>query len=267
MGILDRMSRLVRANINDLIDKAEDPEKMLDQILRDMQSNIQMARSQVAAMIAQEKELEADHQETQRLAIEWGEKARRAVAAGKDDLAREALRRKRDNDENTRVYGEQLETQRHVVDKLKTQMRQLEAKYQSTLSQRDTMIARQRRARASEKVAETLTVFSPMDPTADLERMERKIRGQEARSLAMAEMADESFEAQFAELDYDVDVENELAALKAGGGQDPAIEGQLAALRAGSTASDGDAGQATDEVVVEAQPAGGGQSSSGSTGS
>ena len=85
MAILDRLSRLIRANINDLIDQAEDPEKMIDQILRDMQTNITTARAQVASMIAQEKELEADLQETQKLSREWAEKARRAVAAGKDD--------------------------------------------------------------------------------------------------------------------------------------------------------------------------------------
>ena len=91
------MSRLIRANVNDLIDQAEDPEKMIDQILREMQDNIVMARAQVAAMIAQEKELEMDAEETKRSADEWGRKAERAVTAGKDDLAREALRRKRDN--------------------------------------------------------------------------------------------------------------------------------------------------------------------------
>jgi phage shock protein A len=216
MGVLDRLSTLIRANINDLIDKAEDPEKMIDQILRDMEANIGQARQQVAAMIAQEKELQADYDETSKLASEWGEKAKRAVAAGKDDLAREALRRKRDNESNSTVYQQQLSVQEQTVDKLKDQLRQLEAKYQSTLSQRDTLLARARRARAQEQVAQTLTDFSPMDPTADLERMERKIRGQEAKAAAYVEMGDESFDAQFKELDYDTDIEAELAALKGG---------------------------------------------------
>lgn len=214
MGIMDRLSTLIRANVNDMIDRAEDPEKMLDQILRDMQSNITTARAQVASMIAQEKELEADLDETQRLALEWGTKAQRAVDADKDDLAREALRRKRDNTENSRVYDQQLTIQKQAVTKLKDQLRQLEAKYQSTLSQRDTLLARQRRAKAQARVAETLTTFSPMDPTADLERMERKIRSGEAKAAAMIEMGDESFDTQFRELDYDIDIEAELAALK-----------------------------------------------------
>ncbi len=131
MGIMDRLSRLLQANVNDLIDQAEDPEKMIDQILRDMQENMRTARAQVAAMIAQEKELEADLNETRQLAAEWGRKAQRAVEAGKDDLAREALRRKKDNDENARVYEQQLQAQEQAVEKLKTQLRQLEAKYQA----------------------------------------------------------------------------------------------------------------------------------------
>lgn len=217
MGILDRMSRLIRANVNEMIDRAEDPEKMIDQILRDMESNIRTARSQVAAMIAQEKELEADLGETKQLAAEWGAKAKRAVDAGKEDLAREALRRKRDNEENARVYEEQHGTQRHTVEKLKSQLQQLESKYQATMSQRDSLIARQRRAVASKQVAEFTSVsLSPMDAGSELDRMERKIRATEAEALAIGEMHDTSFDAQFQELDYDIEIEKELEALKSG---------------------------------------------------
>lgn len=214
MGILDRISQLARANINDMLDRAEDPEKMLNQILRDMETNIRQAREQVAAMIAQEKEIEADLTQVRRLSSEWGAKAKRAVDAGKDDLAREALRRKRDNDETASVYESQLATQEQTVSKLKEQLQALESKYQSTLSHRDVLIARQRRASAQVKVAESLSEFSPMDPTADLERMERKIRGSEARAAALTELGDESYEAQFRELDVDSDIEAELALLK-----------------------------------------------------
>jgi phage shock protein A len=231
MAIMDRLSRLIRANVNDLIDRAEDPEKMLEQILRDMQSNITQARAQVALMIAQEKELEADLDETTRLSDQWGEKAKRAVDAGKDDLAREALRRKRDNDENSKVYQQQLTVQEQTVTKLKDQLRQLEAKYQSTLSQKDSLIARQRRARAQTKVAETLSTFSPLDPSADLDRMERQIRSNEAKAAAMVEMGDNSYDAQFRELDYDADIESELEKLK-GGASAP-----TAALAEGDTSS------------------------------
>lgn len=217
MGIFDRMSRLIRANVNDMIDRAEDPEKMIDQILRDMESNIRTARSQVAAMIAQEKELEADLDETRQLAAEWGAKAKRAVDAGKDALAREALRRKRDNEENASVYEQQHATQLQTVEKLKSQLAQLESKYQQTMSQRDSLIARQRRAQASKQVAEFTSVsLSPMDAGSELDRMERKIRQTEAQAAAIGEMQDTSFDAQFAELDYDLEIEKELEALKSG---------------------------------------------------
>jgi phage shock protein A len=215
MGILDRVSQLVRANVNDMLDRAEDPEKMITQILRDMQENIGEARQAVASMIAQEKELEIDLAQTRKLASEWQSKAERAVTAGKDDLAREALRRKKDNEENATVYQQQLTVQEQAVEKLKQQLQALEAKYQSTLSQRDSMITRQRRAEAQRKVAGQLQTFSPMDPSADLERMERKIRSSEAQAAAQIAMHDTSFESQFRELDYDDSVEDELEALKA----------------------------------------------------
>jgi len=216
MGIMDRLSRLIRANVNDLIDGAEDPEKMIDQILRDMRENMASARTQVAAMIAQEKELEADLNETKRLSDEWGRKAQRAVDAGKDDLAREALRRKRDNDENARVYAQQFEVQEQAVEKLKSQLRQLEGKYQSTNSQRDAMVARQRRAVSQRQVAETLTVFSPLDPSSELDRMERQIRSTEAQAMAAIEVGETGYDAQFQALDLDDDIESELEALKGG---------------------------------------------------
>ena len=221
MGIMDRLSRLVRANINDLLDRAENPELMLDQVLREMESSIREARGQVAAMIAQEKELGADRKEAADLSTQWQTKATRAVEAGKDDLAREALRRKKDNDESAAIYDQQLEAQSQTLARMKSQLSALDSKYQSTLSQRDTLIARHRRAKATQAVAETLSTFSPTDPTAELDRIERKIRGGEARAEAAIEMHDQSFDAQFAELDYDVDLEQELAALKASMGKAP----------------------------------------------
>ncbi|MCO5221213.1 MAG: PspA/IM30 family protein [Thermomicrobiales bacterium] len=217
MGVIDRVSRLVRANVNDLLDQAEDPEIMIDQIIRDMESNISDARKQVAGMIAQEKELEYDRDETQKLADAWGSKAERAVAAGKDDLAREALRRQKDYADNAKLYETQLTAQSEAVGKLKGQLSALEAKYDQTRAQRDSLVARQKRARAQAQIAEATGVsdFSSLDPSSDLDRMERKIRGQEARTAAMLEMQDDSIDAQFAELDYDSEIEDRLAELKA----------------------------------------------------
>ena len=225
-GMMDRVMRLVRANVNDLIDQAEDPEKMIDQILREMNESLVMARAQVASMIAQEKELELEVQETRKLAGEWGKKAERAVQAGKDDLAREALRRKRDNEENSAIYAEQLGVQKQAVAKLKDQLRQLEAKYQTTLGSRDSLVARQRRARSQRQVAEAIVVFTPLDPSSELDRMERKIRSEEAHAMAALEVGEESFDSQFEALEAESDVEDELEALKASlgaGGGSPSL--------------------------------------------
>ncbi|HAX23492.1 MAG TPA: phage shock protein A, partial [Chloroflexi bacterium] len=128
MAILDRMSRLIRANINDLLDRSEDPEKMLNELLREMDSSIVEARSQVANTIAQEKELEADLQQSQHDAREWERRAELAVGAAKDDLAREALRRKRDAESIATVYAQQLTSQQEMVEKLKSQLTMLQAK-------------------------------------------------------------------------------------------------------------------------------------------
>jgi phage shock protein A len=102
------------------------------------------------------------------------------------------------------------------VEKLKQQLGLLESKYQTTLSQRDTLVARQRRAKASMQVTEFTSTLSPLDASGELDRMERKIRGNEAKTEALAELGTDSFDAQFRELDYDLDLEKELEALKGG---------------------------------------------------
>lgn len=216
MGILDRMTRLLRANINDMIDRAEDPQKMLDQLIREMNDQIHMARGQVASMIAQEKELQMDYDQAARLSSEWERKAELAVTQGKDDLAREALRRKRDNTEHAQTYAANLQSQRQMVTKLKGQLQLLESKYESARANRDVLIARQKRAEAVQKVSATMSGIKSLEPGEELERMERRIRSNEARALAEQSMAEDSLSAQFAALDGgDLEVEDDLARLKA----------------------------------------------------
>lgn len=215
MGILDRMTRLIRANVNDLIDRAEDPEKMLNELLREMNSSLTEARSQVAEMIAQEKIIEGDLQAAQRDAEQWQQKAELAVTRGRDDLAREALRRKNDATELATVYEHQVATQSEMVEKLKRQLTVLENKYQEAQSKRDLLIARHRRTQAQRRITETFSSLPDLSSANELDRMERKIRSDEARATAMEELEQDSVEWQFAELESDADVENELAALKA----------------------------------------------------
>ena len=215
MGILDRMSRLIRANINDLIDRAEDPELMLNELLREMETNIRDARMQVANMIAQEKELEADLQDAQRDSREWERRAELAVTSGKDDLAREALRRRRDAESIATVYATQLTSQQEMVTKLKQQLKMLEAKHDEAESKRDVLIARHRATQAQRQITETLSSLPGLDSFSELDRMEKRIRQEESKTQALGELQGEDLDWQFAELDRDEDIEGELAALKA----------------------------------------------------
>ena len=171
MGIFDRISTILRANINDLLDKAEDPEKMLDQIIRDMDNEIREAKYQVANMIAQEKGLKADLDEGQSLSVEWQKKAELAVQKGADDLAREALRRKNDYDAHVQVYTTQWQAQKQVVEKLKSQLDALQTKYDDAVRNRDVLIARYKAAAAQRQVSDTLSGLSIADYSGELERM------------------------------------------------------------------------------------------------
>jgi phage shock protein A len=234
MGILDRMSRLIRANVNDMIDKAEDPEKMLNELLREMQAGIREARQQVANMIAQEKQLEAELAEANSDAREWERKAEMALQRGHEDLAREALRRKRDDEEIATVYATQLASQQEMVEKLRSQMKVLERKYDEAESKRDILIARHRRAQAQKRLTETFSTLPDMSAMGELERMEKRIVTEEARADAMQELEQDNIEWQFAELESDADVEDELLALKA------RISGEEPALTEGSAGGSGE---------------------------
>ncbi len=217
MGIYDRLSVILRANINDIIDGAEDPEKMINQYVRELESSIQEARPEIASMIAQSKMIEEDQAEAEKLAAAWHIKAQRALESGREDLAREALRRERDSRENAEVYAEQLRAQNMAVERMKGQLSQLESRYDTLLSQRDMLITRAKRAKSQKELNERIEEFSPYDPTQDLQRMERKIRQNEAEAAAMFEMtaAETTLDEELNALDYDDQIESELGRLKA----------------------------------------------------
>ena len=215
VGILDRISTILKANINALLDSAEDPELMLEQIIRDMGEAITEARTQVAEMIAQEKLLEADVNKFRTQSNEWLAKARLAVERGRDDLAREALTRKADYDHNGEAMGAQLATQQQVVSQLKSDLAALQSKYDSAVRNKQALITRHKAAVAQQKVAETARQLSAIDPTADLSRMEAKIREEEARAQGiLAVSRDSDIERQFAELGTSAAIERQLADLK-----------------------------------------------------
>lgn len=215
MAIFDRITSLIRANINDLLDKAEDPEKMLEQIIRDMADEINRARAQVAETIAQKNLVESSLANSQRMAAEWEQKAELAVEKGRDELALEALRRKRDYESNVKIYEEQLVAQRDTVDKLKSDMQALQSKYEEVVRNREILIARHKTAKAQKKVMATSAAMARIDPTSELRRMEEKIRLEEARASAMQEIQSSSLDRQFDDLSKDAGLDSDLQALKA----------------------------------------------------
>jgi phage shock protein A len=223
MGVMERLSTLIRANINDMLDQAEDPEIMLNQILRDMETEINRARGQVADMMAQERLYRDDLDAEERKIAHMNERAEHYVKQGDDGMAREALKRKSDSDANVAVLQRQLEAQSDMVTRLRGQLDALQEKYQSAMSNRDALIARHRRARAQAQVSNTMRDLDVADYSSDLSRMEQRIRMAEARADAQTELntddMGEDVGSRFDTNERNTQIDNELAALKARMGQ------------------------------------------------
>src|SRR5919204_3272002 len=157
MGILDRVSTLMRANINDLIDRAEDPEKVVKQLIVDMNNQLLQVKTQVAASIADEKMLHQRYQDNEAKAVDWQQRAELAVEKGQDDLAREALSRRNAFAQTAQGFKEQYGHQSAQVEQLKQALQQLESKIQDAQTKQDLLIARSRRAKPETKIRTTLS--------------------------------------------------------------------------------------------------------------
>ena len=214
MSVLDRIGQVLRANINDLLDHAEDPEKILNQILRDMEDALRQGQSQVAEQIAQEKMLQADLDTAKKNADDWGKKAELAVSKGMDDLAREALHRQGDYEQQVEIYQKQLDVQHQAVTKLKADLTALEKKYDDARRNKDVLIARAKRATAQQQISTASAKLSAVDYSSDLARMGRRIQEQEARAAAQQELQSTSSDAKFDQLGTNDAVEQRLAELK-----------------------------------------------------
>lgn len=216
-SVFDRINNIFRANINDLLDSAEDPEAMLNQIIRDMNDALRQADSDIADQIAQQKMLEGDLAGAERNAAAWHSKAELAVSKTRDDLARDALARVNDYNQQVEIYTKQLEAQKSAVNELKSRRDQLKTKYDSAVRNKEMLITRARRAQAQTRVTHATTQANSADYASELERMERKIRQQEARAEADSEVSEgkTSVMDEFDKLGSDQQVEDQLAALKA----------------------------------------------------
>ena len=156
MGILDRIRTVLKANINALISKAEDPEKMLNQLIMDMNEQLLEAKKQVAMSIADEKKLERQALENKAQGEDWEKKAMLAVKAGKDDLAKEALLRKQEYDGYAASFQKEFESQHASVEQLKDALRQLQAKIEEASRKKNLLIARAKRAEAQKQIQQTM---------------------------------------------------------------------------------------------------------------
>jgi phage shock protein A len=191
MGIFSRLGSLIKSNLNDLISKAEDPQKMLNQIVVDMQNQLVEAKKQVAVSIADQKRLEKQRDEQSELSKEWERKAMLAVRAGDDTLAREALRRKSEHDNQLGEFIKQSDLQKQAVDKLKDQLRTLNDKIEEAKRKKNILIARQKRAEAQRAIQDTMRGLSDTSAFDTFERMSQRVDQIEAEAEASTELGGE----------------------------------------------------------------------------
>jgi len=214
VGLLDRVSTLVRANLNDLLDRAEDPEKVIKQLLIDMNNQLIQVKTQVAAAIADEKRLQTRYQEAQRTADDWHHKAELAIDKGEDDLAKQALQRHNMYAQTATGLKEQSDAQGAQVQTLKDGLRQLQSKIEEAEAKKELLIARSRSAKAQEQMHRTLGSIQSVGGVSQFERMERRVEEQEARAQAYTELSTDSLDEKFAALETESEVDRQLRELK-----------------------------------------------------
>ncbi|MFH9072880.1 PspA/IM30 family protein [Streptomyces alboflavus] len=230
--VLGRVAQLAKANVNALLDQAEDPQKMLDQLIRDYTENIREAEQAVATTIGDLRLLEEDHKEDLAAAAEWGGKA---IAASKkadvlradgnaaeadrfDGLAKVALGRQLRSEREAKDAEPSIAAQSEVVGRLKDGLDTMKIKLTELHSKRDQLVARSKSAEARNRMLDAAHSIDVLDPTSELSRFEEKVRREEARALGREELAASSLDAQFEQLDSlsdTAEVEARLAALKA----------------------------------------------------
>jgi phage shock protein A len=215
MALLDRVATLIRANLNDLIDQAEDPEKMIKQIILDMQNQLMQVKTQVAIAIADQRLLEKKKKDNEEKIAEWERKAELAAAKKQDDLARQAIERVLSFRQMADGFAQQVADQQTQVENLKSALRKLEQKLAEAEGRCDLLIAQHRRARAVGKAADAQMMVAKGAPNGGFDRMKQKVMRHEAVSQAKAEMAGEdSLEDKFGQLEKEDEVERILQEIK-----------------------------------------------------
>jgi phage shock protein A len=204
MGIFQKLSTLLRSNINDAIARAENPEKMLNQVLIDMREQLARAKQEVAVAIADERKLKAQLEDEQKLANDWEHRAMLAVREGRDDLAKQALLRQQEHAERAMHLGETWRKQADETERLKDALRQLNDRIEEAKRKKNLLVAKQKRAQAQKRIHETMAGLNDQSAFATFERMAEKIEETERRALASAEVAEvlsgDTLEQEFSKL-------------------------------------------------------------------
>ncbi len=213
MAILDRLSLLLRANVHAAIDRAEDPEKVLDQLIRDAEAGRQAGQQQLVEIVTQRNRVAAEAAHEERVARKAMAQAETAVRNGNDELARDALRRRHDAIEAAGLYGQQAEAQQLMVDRLKTQLAQIDTKLRRMRQERTNLVARQRAAEAQSAVATAAFKISEVNVDGELARMGRRVRQSEAIASASLEVYSDTLSGRLDAFE-DERVEAQLLALK-----------------------------------------------------
>jgi phage shock protein A len=218
MGIFARIAQLIKSNLNDLISRSEDPEKMLNQVVLDMNNQLVEAKKQVAASIADEKRLAKQFEQETANAAEWERRAMMALRAGNEELAKEALNRKREHDQLAVTFQEQWTKQKTAVEQLKRALRALNDKIEEAKRKKNVLIARKKRAEAQKAIQETMHGLRDQSAFETFDRMSQKIDQIEAEAEAQGELAEEYtgdvLQSQFAKLERAHSADEDLIALK-----------------------------------------------------
>jgi phage shock protein A len=214
MALLERVSTLVRANLNDLIDKAEEPEKMIKQVILDMQNQLLQVKTQVAIAIADQHLLEKKQKENADKVAEWMRKAELAVDKKEDDLARGSLQRVESYRELSESFTQQVSDQKAQVENLKSALRKLDQKLTEAEAKAEVLMAQQRRARAVTRASDARMAMGDSSKAATFDRMKRKVAHSEAVSEAKSEIAASNIDDRLAALEKEDRIEQLLAELK-----------------------------------------------------
>lgn len=209
MGIFERISTILKSNINDLIGRAEDPEKMLNQLITDMRGQLAKAKQEVASAIADEKKLYAHIEKEKSSAAEWEQRAIMAVEQNRDDMAKQALVRHNEHMEHGQSLHETWARQKAEVESLKASLRQLNEKIEEAKRKKNLLVARQKRAAAQTRIQETMSSLSDKSAFESFDRMTEKIEEAERKALAATELSED--------LERD-DLSREFTALEIGSG-------------------------------------------------